>query len=99
MRVPYSRTLARGVFAAIPHLAEAAVVQPDQQLTPRVRLGDYRIRAVIELSNETATWRSNLLGYTGRRILFKSSVYLGSWRRFLNSGLLLSSGSPGSRCW
>ena len=65
------------VFAAIPHIAEAAVVQPDQPLT-RVRLGDYRIRAVIALDNETATWRRNLLGYSGRRILFKSSLYLGS---------------------
>jgi hypothetical protein len=36
--------------------------------------------------------------YIGRRISWRSWTYLGSWRRFFNSGSTLMSGSPASRC-
>jgi hypothetical protein len=63
------------------------------------------IRKALMVPSIAEIWKLSLPvdsrfgAYFGRCILLRSSVYLGSWCRFLNSGLLLISGSPGSRCW
>jgi len=58
-----------------------------------------RMRVAVDVRSVSGrAWRKSQVFYVGRRIFLRNSVYLGSRYSFLNSGLLLISGSPGSRC-
>jgi hypothetical protein len=86
----------RAVCLLVKHSATVALISKCSRNT-RGRLGAESVPFVNYSTNRRCRLNSGLL-YIGRRIFLRSSVYLGSWRRFESSGSVLISCSPVSRC-